>query len=159
MLIRAILIAAVLFWLWTRSPMFRRGGWRMFAGLFAVLLVVAGIAFSIKGEPFVGVPMIVMSLFSALGGRARLTQMFWSRVMPGAGGASTAAGAAPPPRPEPSGMSAADARSILGVGPEATVEDIRAAYSRLMQRAHPDKGGSAGLAAQLNAARDRLLKA
>ena len=56
------------------------------------------------------------------------------------------------------GMSASEARSILGVGPEATTADIQAAYLRLIQRVHPDRGGAAGLAAQLNAARDRLLK-
>jgi len=54
-------------------------------------------------------------------------------------------------------MSADEARSILGVGPAATPEEIQAAYSRLMRMAHPDKGGTSGLAAQLNAARDRLL--
>jgi curved DNA-binding protein CbpA len=55
-------------------------------------------------------------------------------------------------------MSLAEARSILGVGPTATRAEIKAAYARLMQVAHPDKGGTDGLAAQLNAARDRLLK-
>ena len=35
---------------------------------------------------------------------------------------------------------------------------VLAAYVRLMQRAHPDAGGSKGLAAQRNAARDVLLK-
>ncbi len=54
-------------------------------------------------------------------------------------------------------MSLAQARSILGVGPAATAADIRAAYKRLMRRAHPDLGGTSGLAAQLNAARDRLI--
>jgi hypothetical protein len=29
---------------------------------------------------------------------------------------------------------------------------------RLMRSVHPDKGGTSGLAAQLNAARDRLLR-
>lgn len=54
-------------------------------------------------------------------------------------------------------MSEAQARSILGVGPDARPEEIQAAYSRLIQMAHPDKGGTSGLAAQLNAARDRLI--
>lgn len=61
---------------------------------------------------------------------------------------------APQPRREP--MSADEARSILGVGPDATREEIQAAYTRLMRLAHPDKGGTSGLAAQLNAARERL---
>ena len=55
-------------------------------------------------------------------------------------------------------MSVAQARAILGVGQGAASAEIEAAYRRLMLRAHPDQGGSAGLAAQLNAARDRLLK-
>ena len=55
-------------------------------------------------------------------------------------------------------MSADEARRILGVGTEATREDIQAANTRLMRAVHPDKGGTTGLASQLNAARDRLLK-
>jgi hypothetical protein len=65
---------------------------------------------------------------------------------------------APAPAPATSGMSLNEARSILGVGPDASVGDIRAAHSRLIRMAHPDAGGTTGLAAQLNAARDRLLK-
>jgi hypothetical protein len=61
------------------------------------------------------------------------------------------------PAPARERMSAQEARSILGVGPEATTQEIQAAYTRLMRMAHPDKGGTSGLAAQLNAARDRLL--
>jgi len=51
-----------------------------------------------------------------------------------------------------------EAREILGVGDAADRPEIEAAYRRLMLRAHPDRGGSTGLAAKLNAARDRLLK-
>ena len=61
------------------------------------------------------------------------------------------------PAPVRERMSPEEARSILGVGPDAGPEEIQAAYTRLMRRAHPDKGGTTGLASQLNAARDRLL--
>lgn len=52
----------------------------------------------------------------------------------------------------------ADARRLLGVGESATSAEIESAYRRLMLRAHPDHGGTDGLAAQLTAARDRLIK-
>ncbi|MBC7167731.1 DnaJ domain-containing protein, partial [Phenylobacterium sp.] len=66
--------------------------------------------------------------------------------------------AAGKPAASRSGMSVEDACAILGVEADAEPEEIQAAYTRLMRRTHPDAGGSAGLAAQLNAARDRLLK-
>jgi hypothetical protein len=52
----------------------------------------------------------------------------------------------------------AEARDILGVAAGATREEIQAAYGRLIRAVHPDAGGSSGLAARLNAARDTLLK-
>ena len=55
-------------------------------------------------------------------------------------------------------MGLSEALSILGVGPDATAAEVRAAHGRLIRVAHPDAGGTSGLAAQLNAARDRLLK-
>lgn len=55
-------------------------------------------------------------------------------------------------------MDEAEARSLLGVADGATADQINAAWRRLMARAHPDQGGTEGLAARLNAARDRLLK-
>lgn len=51
----------------------------------------------------------------------------------------------------------AEAQAILGVGPDATAGEIRAAYRAKMARAHPDRGGSNAEAARLTAARDRLL--
>ena len=64
---------------------------------------------------------------------------------------------APPPPAVPA-MDLQSAASMLGVAPDASDAEVQAAYVRLMRRVHPDAGGAAGLAAQLNAARERMLK-
>ena len=55
------------------------------------------------------------------------------------------------------GMSVGEARSLLGVGEQASLGDVREAHRRLIARVHPDAGGSAELAIRVNAARDALV--
>lgn len=55
-------------------------------------------------------------------------------------------------------MSTREAREILAVDENATVEDIQIAYKKQMQKVHPDRGGSEYFATKLNEARDLLLK-
>jgi len=54
-------------------------------------------------------------------------------------------------------MTQARALEILGLERGADEAAIKAAHRRLMAQVHPDRGGSAWLAAQLNAAREYLL--
>jgi hypothetical protein len=114
--------------------------WRPTSGLFAlILLTLAGVMLVRDAWlPALGCGAAGLALAVAARWRGRKTPP-------------------PPSTPAPTaGMSPADARAILGVGPEAGVKEIDAAYRRLMRSVHPDAGGTAGLAAQLNAARDVL---
>lgn len=54
-------------------------------------------------------------------------------------------------------MSAEEAREILAVKENASQEDIVKAHKRLIQKIHPDRGGSVYLAAKINQARDTLI--
>jgi hypothetical protein len=58
---------------------------------------------------------------------------------------------------DPTQMSREEASEILGVAQDASREEIIEAWRRLIKRMHPDSGGSAFLAAKINAAKTALL--
>ena len=55
-------------------------------------------------------------------------------------------------------MTQQEAYDILGLQPGAGEEAVREAHRALMKRIHPDAGGTSGLAARVNQAKDVLLK-
>ena len=63
----------------------------------------------------------------------------------------------PPPSGPRSDMTRDEALAVLGLAEGAGADEIRAAHRRLIQRMHPDVGGSADLAARINRAKDVLL--
>jgi len=116
----------------TEGP--RRGQWRIAATLFSAVMLAGGVLLAFRGSWVPAVGLIGASLWLTVASRQRAVS----------------------PRSE--AMSDTEARAILGVSADATVQDINAAWKRLMGRAHPDQGGTQGLASRLNAARDHLLK-
>lgn len=113
------------------------GDWRVAGGMVAAALMIAVAVLAVRGAY---VP-------AAAAAFAALASATLTRRSPGARRRD-------PPRIQ---MSEAEACGLLGVGPDADAEAVQSAYVRLMRRVHPDVGGAPGLAAQLNAARDRLL--
>ncbi|PSJ59834.1 DnaJ domain-containing protein [Pseudaminobacter soli (ex Li et al. 2025)] len=59
--------------------------------------------------------------------------------------------------PSSGAMTKEEAYKILGLEAGATAADVRKAHRRLMQRLHPDLGGTSFLAARINEAKDVLL--
>lgn len=127
---------ALLVWLSRGKPILKRREWRFLAGALAIACFAAAAFVGMRGGWGKSIVLVVMGLWLAVSTRR------------------TGMG----PGPSKEAVSDAEARSILGLGPEAGEAEVREAYARLMRMAHPDKGGTSGLAAQLNAARDRLLR-
>jgi len=62
-----------------------------------------------------------------------------------------------PPTPGKGKMAKNEAIEILALKPGYSDEDVIAAHRRMMQKVHPDRGGSDYLAAQINQAKKTLL--
>jgi hypothetical protein len=133
-------VLALFTWL-GRTPKLQRrlGAMRIIGGMGSLVVFAAAAYLIIRGGWGKGLVLLAMGF----------AVMLWTRTPRQV---TRRPPAAPMPKP-----GVAEARQILGVGPNATREEIKAAYMRLIRLAHPDSGGTAGLAAQLNAARDRLL--
>jgi hypothetical protein len=135
-LLLAVALAGLGLWFWLGK---RRA--RIPAAWLGIAGTLAGAVLAAKGQPVIGA---LVATGSGL----------WLRY----GGALLGRGAVPASPASPAALpSRAEAAELLGVAPDAGREEIMAAYRRLMARNHPDAGGSAGLAARINAARDRLL--
>ena len=115
------------------------GSWRPGASLLALLALAAALVLAVRLDWLPALVALAVAL--ALAGSARRR-----------GGPARAR-----PAPPGSAMTRREAASLLGVAEAAGAAEVQAAYARLMRRAHPDLGGTAGLAAQLNLARGVML--
>lgn len=125
-------------------------------------LVLLGIIFAISGRDILDLPVGALIYWLARGwfaqgfpGLKRLKAWLDGKPRQKASpqGDDTARGPA-----KGATMTETEAWQVLGLEPGASQEAIREAYRNLMMKLHPDHGGSAYLARQINAARDILLR-
>lgn len=134
------LAAAAAVWLIYSSV--RGGAQRGFIMKLVVWLTLSAVAFAAKLWP-----IALMLLLGA--GAVALIERF--KPEPPTPGRSA------PPAGGP--MSVEEARAVLGLGPDAGLEEVDPAYRRLIAKVHPDGGGTDYLAAQINRAREVLKRA
>ena len=134
-------LAAVAVWALARlgrqTERARSGHWRISATILSSVLFAGAVVAASRGVWLAAIGLAGAGLWLAVQSRIRLVA---------------------PRAPVAERLTEAEARAILGVSADATTQDIQAAWRRLMARAHPDQGGTEGLAARVNAARDRLIK-
>lgn len=130
------------------------------AGAFAradvrTLKAAAGWIAALAGLSLAAMLLLTGRGASALGALVLLGPTAWSWWRGERGAPDASGGRAAPGGPR---MSRAEALQVLGLAEGATDADVRTAWVRLMRAAHPDGGGSDWLAAQVNQARDTLLR-
>jgi hypothetical protein len=129
-------LAAWLIWTGRLQRMSAKDGMALGAAL-------VGAVVAAKGKPLLGAPLL-------LGATWFFFARSWPRKAKARPGKPVPQAAAP--------QAVIEARRLLGVGPDADARAIRAAHRRLIASVHPDKGGTEALAAQINAARDLLIR-
>jgi hypothetical protein len=100
---------------------------------------------------------ILAELHANDGQGVQLFEAYLDRASPGwrpAGAGAGSRGGGKPSR----AMTLDEAYLVLGLKFGATRDDVLAAHRNLMKRFHPDQGGSTYLAAQVNEAKDLILK-
>lgn len=134
-----LLALGALIWLGRQGH--RRGGsWRAAASFLGLVAILGAVVFSLRNN------YILASLCLSFAA----TSLLSVRKLPNRSGSE-----APASR---SGMGRAEALQILGLNEAFSRDDVKRAHSHLIRTCHPDAGGSAHLAAQINAARDVLLR-
>lgn len=138
MLLLAVALGGLGLWFWYRL---RKSGRKVPAASLGIAGTLIGTIMIAKGMPVIGA---LVATGSGL----------WLRY----GGSLTGNGAPSGPTPMQIDLKRAEAADLLGVSINASRDEIIAAHRKLIARNHPDAGGSPGLAARINAARETLLK-
>jgi hypothetical protein len=135
---------------WQTLPEAKRGGFGKKAVLWAAIAVILGLVLAGRAHWLMGVLAALLGLAGRVAQFAQYVPLF--KKLFGEPDSPPSQGAA-----TQTAMSKQEAADILGVEVSASKEEVRMAHKKLMQKIHPDRGGSDALAKQINHAKSTLL--
>lgn len=158
-------IGALIYWLkrWQKVPPEKRKKFLRQSVLWSTAAVVLGLVVAGRAHWLMG----VLAALLALAGRAVQLAQFvpvFKKIFGEAHAKSDqntahdAGGANDQTAHQQGAMSRQQAADLLGIDINASPDEIRTAHKKLMQKIHPDRGGSDALAKQINEAKRLLLK-
>ena len=137
---------------WQSLPESERASFARKALIYGGAAVVLGLVVAGKAHWLMGVLAALMALASRamqLAQYAPLIKKLMGEESPSGSDESAVAAR--------ENMSRQQAADILGVDVDDSRDDVKLAHKRLIQKLHPDRGGSDALAKQINLAKDVLL--
>lgn len=142
---------------WQTRPPEERAAFAKKALIYGVVGGVLALVVTGKAHWLMGVLAALLALLARVAQFAQYTPMF-KKMMGGDVDPQAQQRESQSVQGSMSSMSHQEAADILGIEPNANADDIKQAHKRLMQKLHPDRGGSEALAKQINLAKDILLK-
>lgn len=120
--------------------------------LWALAIIVLGLVVTGRAHWLMG----VLATLLALAGRVAQFAQYIPMARKIFGDANAQTNSASQNAPTNNTMTRQQAADILGVDVDANQDEIRLAHKKLMQKIHPDRGGSDALAKQINEAKKVL---
>ena len=147
------LIAAIIYASkrWKSLPEKDRAGFLRKYALYGAAALILILVLAGRAPWLMGVLAALLALMARLAQFATYVPLFKKLF----GQADVAGGQTPSSKS--TNMTRKEAADILGVETDASEEEVRMAHKKLMQKIHPDRGGSDALAKQINQAKDTLL--
>jgi spore maturation protein SpmA len=150
-----VVVGAFLYWLnrWKKVPDLEKKRFLRQSVLWGTAILIGVLVLTGRAPWLMG---IVAALLALLGRAAQLAQYFpiFKKMFDDVQ-------AKQPPNGQANrnqSMTRQQAADFLGVDVNASPEEVRLAHKKLMQKIHPDRGGSDALAKQINEAKEVLLK-
>ncbi|RBP49709.1 molecular chaperone DnaJ [Arenicella xantha] len=140
---------------WQTLPESERNAFAKKALLYGGVAVVLGLVLAGRAHWLMGVLAALLALAARVAQFAHYAPVF-KKFMGQEDPVNAQHGGSASPASSTS-MSRAEAAAILGITIDAKPDAVRQAHKRLMQKLHPDRGGSDPLAKQINQAKDVLM--